>query len=354
MQPPKAPRPDETPSYPDKNYRFDTLGVRIPTLLISPWIKKGTVVSAPPKEQMPFADSKYDLTSIMATARKLLPGMGSAPPLTKRDAWAATFEHVFSELDAPRTDCPLHLPDAAAPAKVDARGHAVEGTLLLNDLQRDIAGVHAHLASDGEDQAASQAHMQHMQQRDLGAWMQAKYAKHSAAMRKRALRLQLPSANWTVSCRPTKSPGWLDTFKVQCGGTGTGVFSPCTSSFQTISTSKLEHDTGSTKVKYCLRWSNSSSALHVAPCDPSNVPSTNRDASQHWNIVTADGTVHPFGRADLCLTNAQYNHGGANETQYLEFTAKVLPCNGGIQQHWAYGGNGGALVYGSCTSLGLV
>jgi hypothetical protein len=43
---------------------------------------------------MPFADSKYDLTSIMSTARKLLAGMESTPPLTKRDAWAATFEHV--------------------------------------------------------------------------------------------------------------------------------------------------------------------------------------------------------------------------------------------------------------------
>jgi phospholipase C len=39
VRPPKAPRPDDTPSYPDKNYKFDTLGVRIPTLLISPWIK---------------------------------------------------------------------------------------------------------------------------------------------------------------------------------------------------------------------------------------------------------------------------------------------------------------------------
>jgi hypothetical protein len=30
--------------------------------------------------------------------------------LTKRDAWAGTFESLLT-LDEPRTDCPLHLPE---------------------------------------------------------------------------------------------------------------------------------------------------------------------------------------------------------------------------------------------------
>ena len=33
-------------SYPDKGYNFSSLGVRIPTVLISPWIPRGSVVSA--------------------------------------------------------------------------------------------------------------------------------------------------------------------------------------------------------------------------------------------------------------------------------------------------------------------
>ena len=369
VTPPKAPRPDDALSYPDAGYMFDTLGVRIPTLLISPWIKKGTVVGAPPKGQMPARDSKYDLTSIMATARKLLPGLAAAPPLTRRDAWAATFEHVIEELDEPRTDCPLHLPEAPAPAAAAATGaasaHLAEGEYLLNDLQLDIAGVHAHLANASH---AAREGLLRMKQRDAGEWMQEHYAVHATAMRARALRLQLPSTNWTVTTGPTNSPGWLDTFRVQCGGTGTDVSSPCTSRFQTITTSKLQRqkrrhlaqaqsgaalDDGG--VSYCLQWSNSTSSLRAAPCDHAGSdPLANRDSSQHWDIVTPDGTVHPYGRADLCLANAEYNHGGADEAQFLEFAARILPCDGSIRQHWAYGGNGGPLVYGSEAALGLV
>jgi phospholipase C len=36
-----VPPPDDQPSWPSKNFSFDRLGIRVPTLLISPWIKKG-------------------------------------------------------------------------------------------------------------------------------------------------------------------------------------------------------------------------------------------------------------------------------------------------------------------------
>jgi phospholipase C len=32
------------------------------------------------------------------------------PPLTKREAWAATFEDITDQRTTPRTDCPLTLP----------------------------------------------------------------------------------------------------------------------------------------------------------------------------------------------------------------------------------------------------
>ena len=104
MEPPQnisSPNDNET-SYPDAGYDFTKLGVRIPTVLIS-YISKGTVISEPPTAQKPFENSKYDLTSIMSTARKLLDM--PLQNLTGRDGWAATFEHVFEELDAPRDDC---------------------------------------------------------------------------------------------------------------------------------------------------------------------------------------------------------------------------------------------------------
>lgn len=116
---------DGEASYPLKDYKFDRLGVRLPFIVMSPWIPKGTVVSAPPEAQKPFSNSEYDLTSVIATTfvlslnhdsiffrRKLL-GIQSGP-LTKRDAWVATWEHIFS-LSSPRTDCPLHLPDPHPP-----------------------------------------------------------------------------------------------------------------------------------------------------------------------------------------------------------------------------------------------
>lgn len=36
--------------------------------------------------------------------------------MTKRDAWAATFEYLLEELDEPRTDCPMKMPDVPPPS----------------------------------------------------------------------------------------------------------------------------------------------------------------------------------------------------------------------------------------------
>lgn len=50
----------------------------------------------------PFPTSQYEHSSIPATVKKMfnLPQF-----LTKRDAWAGTFENLLS-LTTPRTDCP--------------------------------------------------------------------------------------------------------------------------------------------------------------------------------------------------------------------------------------------------------
>ena len=74
---------DGESSYPTTYFKFDRLGVRIPTLLISPWIQKGTVISEPPDKAKPTSSSEFDLTSIIASSRKLL-RMDNVGSLTDR------------------------------------------------------------------------------------------------------------------------------------------------------------------------------------------------------------------------------------------------------------------------------
>ncbi|KAJ3177529.1 hypothetical protein HK101_010215 [Irineochytrium annulatum] len=86
-------------------FKFDRLGVRVPTIMISPWIKKGTVMSFP---SGPTANSKFEHSSFSATIKKEF-GLDSF--LTQRDAWAGSFESVYN-LTSPRTDCLTKLPAA--------------------------------------------------------------------------------------------------------------------------------------------------------------------------------------------------------------------------------------------------
>ncbi|XP_008802791.1 non-specific phospholipase C1 [Phoenix dactylifera] len=92
---------------PDPYYfKFDRLGVRVPTILVSPWIEKGTVIHEP---NGPTAHSQFEHSSIPATVKKLFNLNSNF--LTKRDAWAGTFESQFSLRKTPRTDCPEKLPE---------------------------------------------------------------------------------------------------------------------------------------------------------------------------------------------------------------------------------------------------
>lgn len=101
-----VPNPDGIDSD-DGSFKFDQLGVRVPTIAISPWIEKGTVVG---KGQGPTPTSQFESTSLMATVNELLDV--DAPPLGERMAWASRFTNLFTETELlePRTDCPATLP----------------------------------------------------------------------------------------------------------------------------------------------------------------------------------------------------------------------------------------------------
>jgi len=96
---PPACLPDGFTAPPDKKgtgqpFNFDRFGVRVPTVLVSPWVPQGTLVT----------DRVFEHASIPATATKwLLPTY--AGPRTAREAAADTFLDLLSA-PAMRTDGP--------------------------------------------------------------------------------------------------------------------------------------------------------------------------------------------------------------------------------------------------------
>ncbi len=100
-----APLPDDPDFVPP--FQFDRLGLRVPALIVSPWVAAGSLY-----------DAELRHTSVLATVKKLfkLPEF-----LTKRDKSANTFESVF--LKEARTDAPMTLPRAEPDSfqKDDAR-----------------------------------------------------------------------------------------------------------------------------------------------------------------------------------------------------------------------------------------
>ncbi|BAS87162.1 non-specific phospholipase C1 [Oryza sativa Japonica Group] len=101
-----VPQPDGIVGPDPYYFKFDRLGVRVPSFLISPWIEKRTVIHEP---NGPQDSSQYEHSSIPATVKKLFNLHSNF--LTKRDAWAGTFENYFKIRKTPRTDCPEKLPE---------------------------------------------------------------------------------------------------------------------------------------------------------------------------------------------------------------------------------------------------
>ena len=100
VAPPEAIAPGDSITDPENNrYNFDfkRLGVRVPAVIVSPLIPKGSI-----------DHTVYDHTSLLATAEDIF----GLTPLTERDKHANTFKHLFS-LETPRMDAPTTLPEPA-------------------------------------------------------------------------------------------------------------------------------------------------------------------------------------------------------------------------------------------------
>lgn len=113
-------------------FDFKRLGVRVPAVLVSPFIPKGTIIH----------DKVFDHTSIIATARKLFVPEWEKSFLTERDRLANTFEDCLT-LASPRTDkAKFPQPTAAPPSPHAAappsakKAAANSSSSQLNDFQQ--------------------------------------------------------------------------------------------------------------------------------------------------------------------------------------------------------------------------
>ena len=98
-----------------KAFDFRMLGVRVPAVVVSPWIPVASVDT-----------TVRDHASIPATVRALF--APHAPPLTARDAWSPRFDQMLT-LDQPRTD----LPDLSAYLIPPPPPDATPGPLTLDE-----------------------------------------------------------------------------------------------------------------------------------------------------------------------------------------------------------------------------
>jgi phospholipase C len=107
---------------PDPSFDFTRLGVRVPAVLISPYIPPGTI------------DRRlYDHTSIIATALKLLLPNVANSHLTQRDRLAATFEDNLT-LSQPRSE----KIDLGAGAKPQPPSQAQLNQIINEHLKQNV------------------------------------------------------------------------------------------------------------------------------------------------------------------------------------------------------------------------
>jgi len=126
----RVPPPDHVPNpdgkvATDPPFDFTRLGVRVPAILVSPWVERGQEDS-----------TIYEHASIPATLRTLfdLPGY-----LTARDQAANTFERNLTR-NSPRLDAPQSLPVPGEPGEIEHQ----RGLLRLNALEQWLHGLVDH------------------------------------------------------------------------------------------------------------------------------------------------------------------------------------------------------------------
>ncbi len=136
-EPPAAVPPDEH----HDEYAFDRLGVRVPALLISPWVERGVV------------HDEFDHTSLL----RYLSDKWSLGPLTERVRKAKSIADAIRKTGQPRSDTPesIAVPVLAATMTAAAlpKGAAADMTASelaepVNDFQRSLIVFTSHLEQE--------------------------------------------------------------------------------------------------------------------------------------------------------------------------------------------------------------
>jgi len=136
--PPPATPPDG--KAPD-GFDFGYFGVRVPAVIISPYVPAGSIIRPPPPGLTPF-----DHTSIIATLRKLF----GIKPLTARDDAAPNLVDVLEAFGTrPDNDGPASITAPAAPPTPGQLARAAARS--PNSLQQSLATAAVHLPTAGAD-----------------------------------------------------------------------------------------------------------------------------------------------------------------------------------------------------------
>ncbi|XP_073311942.1 non-specific phospholipase C4-like [Primulina huaijiensis] len=131
-----VPSPDGIVGPDPYKFSFDRLGVRVPAIIVSPWIQKGTVLHGP---SGPYPTSEFEHSSIPATVKKIF---NLKSFLTKRDSWAGTFDVVLTR-NTPRTDCPETLSKPIKLLEAEAKEDS-----KLSEFQEELVQMVAALSGD--------------------------------------------------------------------------------------------------------------------------------------------------------------------------------------------------------------
>jgi phospholipase C len=83
-------------------FAFDRLGVRVPAILVSPWIPKATIVTGP---EDPARGRTFEHASIPATVTQFF--LGAYDNRSPREKQATTFLDLLSDNTRPESDCPV-------------------------------------------------------------------------------------------------------------------------------------------------------------------------------------------------------------------------------------------------------
>lgn len=133
VPPPETVSPDGIVC-PSPYFDFKRLGVRVPAVIVSPYVQPGTIVS-----------DVFDHTSVIATAMKLFaPKVWPSDVLGARAQQARTFESVLDLNAAPRMDTP-EFPARPAAAPLGAQQVAVATVQPLSSLQKQAVDHAAQL-----------------------------------------------------------------------------------------------------------------------------------------------------------------------------------------------------------------